>query len=113
VHPPRRDQLGEADVDVRWLRQLEHRATGVLAHEWFHFLDTARGTRSLHEEELKADAFAGRLLARLKFPAQHFAELLREYPQSRTHPGGELRARTMLSAHLEEQGKVGGVSPAN
>jgi len=111
-------------IDMTWLllgivdpaqehRAISGRVAGVLAHEWFHFLDTARGSRGLHEEELRADAFAGVLLARLGVSPIHFATLLRDYRQSRTHPAGELRAETMLGAHAREIQKMGVVGLTN
>jgi hypothetical protein len=39
--------------------------------------------------------------------------LLRGYPQSRTHPEGELRATTLLVAHREEQQRMGLRGSAN
>jgi hypothetical protein len=82
------------------------RLVGALAHEWYHFLDTARGTRPSHVEELKADAFAGKQLARLKFPPGPFASLLESFQQSKTHPHGHLRATTFLEAHAKEKEKL-------
>lgn len=84
------------------------RVIGALAHEWYHFLDMARGSRPSHDEESKADAFAGRQLARLGVPPDHFADLLRRFPESPTHPRGELRAATLLKAHAEEAAKMRG-----
>ena len=83
------------------------RVVGALAHEWYHFLDMARGTRPSHVEELNADAFAGRQLARLGVPAEHFADLVSRFPQSSTHPHGQLRARKVLEAHAAETAKMG------
>ncbi len=56
------------------------RVVGSLAHEWYHFLDTARGTRPSHVGELNTDTFAGRQLARLDVPPKHFADLLGRFP---------------------------------
>jgi hypothetical protein len=78
------------------------RIVGVVAHEWFHFLDTARGERPSHQEELLADAFAGKQLAKLGVPPNHFADLLRVFPQSSTHPDGPLRANKLLEAWTSE-----------
>ena len=103
-------------VDVDWLLSgvvdsavdegaISGRVIGVVAHEWYHFLDTQRGTRHSHEEELCADGFAGRQLARLGIPPHHFADLLRQYPQSSTHPAGQRRAEAVLDAWESERRK--------
>lgn len=81
------------------------RIIGVVAHEWFHLHDTARGTRPSHEEELLADGFAGKQLAKLNVVPNHFADLLRVFPQSSTHPDGRLRADTVLEAWTTETQK--------
>jgi hypothetical protein len=81
------------------------RIVGVVAHEWFHFLDTDRGTRPSHQEELLADKFAGKQLAKLDVVPNHFADLLRVFPQSSTHPDGRLRAETVLIAWTTETQK--------
>jgi hypothetical protein len=83
------------------------RVVGALSHEWYHFLDMGRGTRASHAEELSADAFAGRQLARLHVAAEPFAELLSRFPQSLTHPAGFVRAKTMLAAYADEKRKRG------
>jgi hypothetical protein len=84
------------------------RVAGALAHEWFHFLDTAPpGTRTPHEEELAADAFAGKMLAQLRIPPKHFADLLRQFPHSRMHPDGGIRAARVLDAHTSEARRLG------
>lgn len=62
-------------------------------------------SRPPHEEELLGDAFAGRQLARLGAPPDHFADLLRQFPQSSTHPIGQLRVDTMLTAWTSEKQK--------
>lgn len=81
------------------------RIVGTVAHEWFHFQDPIRGTRPSHQEELCADKFAGKQLARLDVPPNHFADLLRVFRQSKTHPDGQLRADTLLNAWATENQK--------
>jgi hypothetical protein len=83
------------------------RVFGVVAHEWYHFQDNARGTRPSHEEELHADWFAGRQLARRGVSPEPFADLLRRFPQSLTHPIGQLRANTMLRGWTFEKQQKG------
>jgi hypothetical protein len=106
----------EIRIDMAWLLSgivdpakeegsIFGRIVGVVAHEWFHFLDTARGTRPSYREELLGDAFAGKQLAKLGVPPNHFADLLRVFPQSSTHPDGPLRAGTMLEAWTSETQK--------
>lgn len=81
------------------------RIIGAVAHEWYHYNDTSRGTRPLHDEELRADTYAGKLLAKLSVQPHHFADLLRVFPESSTHPDGRLRAQTMLNAYTAETQK--------
>lgn len=81
------------------------RMIGVVAHEWHHFLSTSQEACSLHDEELRADKFAGKQLAQLGVQPNHFADLLRVFPQSKTHPDGELRAKIMLEAWTIETQK--------
>lgn len=78
------------------------RIIGAVAHEWFHYRDTNRGKRPPHEEELCADKSAGQLLAKLSVQPHHFADLLRVFPESPTHPDGRLRAETVLNAYTAE-----------
>lgn len=104
-------------IDMNWLLtgivdpaeepgSISGRIIGSIAHEWFHFLDMARGTRPSHEEELLADAFAGKQLAGLGVPPEHFADLLSRFPQSSTHPAGRLRAKTVIDAHAKQAEKM-------
>lgn len=78
---------------------IRERVIGVVAHEWYHYLDTERGQRRGHEEELAADRHAGKVLALLGESPEGFASLLRTFPESSTHPPGELREREMLAAY--------------
>jgi len=75
------------------------RVVGVVAHEWYHYLDPARGQRAFHEEELAADRHAGKVLAELGEPPDCFAALLNAFPESSTHPRGKLRAEHMLAEY--------------